>query len=195
MYKSGRFGPGRLSTARATTSAFSTAPGPPPAGVSSRKPRVSVEKARMSTVSKLHKPFSRQAVPISDTPSGPGKASGNMVRTVAIKGMAAALTHKVGKIRLQTSPSPLRGGWLSAAKLGGAARRMFSAIPSGISKCVPAGPSPPCRFATSLPGAGREKGVFTPSGPRRPPQSSRPPDPPVRPAAPNRSPARPHGSP
>src|SRR2546427_10544609 len=52
-----------------------------PAGVSSRKPRLSVEKARMSTVSSRQRSASRHAVPISEIPSGPGKASGNMVRT------------------------------------------------------------------------------------------------------------------
>ncbi len=45
----------------------------------------------MSSVCKSHSPFSRQAAPISDTPSGPGKASGNMVRTVAVKGMGSLL--------------------------------------------------------------------------------------------------------
>ena len=68
------------------TSAFSTCPAPPPAGASSRKPRLSLEKARMSTVSSAHNPCSRQAAPIRLTPSAPGKASGNMVSTVAAKG-------------------------------------------------------------------------------------------------------------
>ena len=76
-----------LSSAEAITSARITCPGPPPAGVSSRKPRLSLENARMSTVSNPHNPRSRHAVPISETPSGPGKASGNMVRTVAMKGI------------------------------------------------------------------------------------------------------------
>ena len=48
----------------------------------------------MSTVSSAHSPFSRHAVPISDTPSAPGKASGNMVRAVAVKGMARAHSAK-----------------------------------------------------------------------------------------------------
>src|SRR5579863_5751554 len=87
MYKSGRPAGSRLSSARATTSARITWPGPPPAGVSSRKPRLSLEKALMSTVSSDHRPCSRQAEPISETPSGPGKASGHMVSTVATKDM------------------------------------------------------------------------------------------------------------
>ena len=33
--------------------------------------------------------LSRHVAPISETPSGPGKASGNMVRTVAVNGMVA----------------------------------------------------------------------------------------------------------
>jgi hypothetical protein len=41
----------------------------------------------MSTVSKDQRFCSRQAVPISDTPRGPGKASGNMVRTETAKVM------------------------------------------------------------------------------------------------------------
>jgi hypothetical protein len=41
----------------------------------------------MSTVSKYQRFCSRQAVPISDTPRGPGKASGNMVRTETAKVM------------------------------------------------------------------------------------------------------------
>ena len=89
MYNNGRPFVSTLSSAEAITSARITCPGPPPAGVSSRKPRLSLEKFRMSTVSSAHSPRSRQAVPISDTPSGPGKASGNMVRTVARKGMGA----------------------------------------------------------------------------------------------------------
>ena len=79
------------STAAAMTSALITCPGPPPAGVSSRKPRLSLEKFRMSTGWRRHRSCSDEAVPISETPSGPGKASGNMVSTVAVQGMAAGL--------------------------------------------------------------------------------------------------------
>jgi hypothetical protein len=43
----------------------------------------------MSTVSKRHSARSRQAEPIRETPSEPGKASGNMVRTVTAKDMAS----------------------------------------------------------------------------------------------------------
>ena len=67
MYKSGRPRPLDAVQRRGrSTSARMTCPGPPPAGVSSRKPRLSSEKPRMSTVSRRHSPCSRQAVPISD---------------------------------------------------------------------------------------------------------------------------------
>ena len=76
IYKSGRPARSTLSSAPAMTSARITWPGPPPAGVSSRKPRLSLEKPRMSTVSSAHRPCSRQAEPISETPERPGKGLG-----------------------------------------------------------------------------------------------------------------------
>ena len=72
----------RLSRALASTSAFITMPGPPPAGVSSTVPCLSSACARMSIASSDHSPaFS--AFPARLMPSGPGNISGNMVRTDA----------------------------------------------------------------------------------------------------------------
>jgi hypothetical protein len=95
MYKSGRPAAGVSSRARAITSAFRTCPGPPPVGVSSRKPRALPECSRMSIVDSRQSPRSRHAVPINETPRGPGKASGNMVRTVA-SNMAGACSAAGG---------------------------------------------------------------------------------------------------
>ncbi len=68
----------------ATTSARSTMPAPPPAGVSSTwrwRPR---PKSRNATVSRPHSPRFR-ASPASEAPSGPGNSSGNSVTTVAAR--------------------------------------------------------------------------------------------------------------
>lgn len=52
----------------------------------------------MSTVSSAQRPFFL-AVSSSDTPKGPGKASGNRVKTVAVKGVARALSLMAGGFR------------------------------------------------------------------------------------------------
>ena len=70
------------STARASTSARITMPGPPPAGVSSTERCLSVACARMSTASSVHRPAA-SALPARLKPSGPGNISGKMVRMVA----------------------------------------------------------------------------------------------------------------
>jgi hypothetical protein len=71
----------------------------------------------MSRVSRPHRPFSCHAVPIRETPSGPGKASGNMVRTVAVKGMGKLRANRLKSLKCQawltsggliTAPLPLR---------------------------------------------------------------------------------------
>src|SRR5271170_3044576 len=67
--------------ARASTSAFITMPGPPPAGVSSTLRCLSVAKVRISTTSSDHAPAAN-ALPARLAPSGPGKTSGKMVRTL-----------------------------------------------------------------------------------------------------------------
>src|SRR4029079_7962879 len=68
--------------ARASTSGFMTMPGPPPAGVSSTVRCLSVAKARMSMASSDHTPAAR-ALPARLALKGPGKISGNSVRTLA----------------------------------------------------------------------------------------------------------------
>src|SRR5262245_39743429 len=73
---------GTESSARASTSAFMTMPGPPPAGVSSTVRCLSVACARMSTVSSDQTPDA-SALPARLCASGPGNISGKMVNTLA----------------------------------------------------------------------------------------------------------------
>ena len=70
------------SSARASTSAFITMPGPPPAGVSSTVRCLSVACARMSTRRATRCPAA-SALPARLTPSGPGNISGKIVSTLA----------------------------------------------------------------------------------------------------------------
>src|SRR4051812_517578 len=70
------------STARASTSAFITMPGPPPAGVSSTERCLSWAWLRMSMVSRLQSPAA-SALPARLAPSGPGNSSGKIVSTLA----------------------------------------------------------------------------------------------------------------
>src|SRR5258708_19665232 len=69
------------SIAAASTSARSTMPGPPPAGVSSTLRCRSVAESLMSRASSVHSPDA-SALPARLTPSGPGNISGNTVSTV-----------------------------------------------------------------------------------------------------------------
>ena len=82
---------GMLSSALASTSAFITMPGPPPAGVSSTVPCLSMACARMSMASSDHRP-ALSARPARLTPSGPGNISGKIVSTVA-RHIAGVLRH------------------------------------------------------------------------------------------------------
>src|SRR5258705_2817788 len=70
------------SIAAASTSARSTMPGPPPAGVSSTLRCRSVAESLMSRASRAQRP-NASALPARLTPSGPGNISGNSVSTVA----------------------------------------------------------------------------------------------------------------
>src|SRR5712664_2028123 len=70
------------SMASASTSARSTMPGPPPAGVSSTLRCRSVAESLMSRASRAQRPEA-SALPARLTPSGPGNISGNSVSTVA----------------------------------------------------------------------------------------------------------------
>src|SRR5580693_295953 len=70
------------SMARASTSAFITMPGPPPAGVSSTVRCLSVANARISTTSSDQVPAIR-ALPARLKPNGPGNISGKMESTEA----------------------------------------------------------------------------------------------------------------
>src|SRR5690606_7130871 len=72
---------GSESSARASTSAFITMPGPPPAGVSSTVRWRSVAWSRILTASSDHRESS--ALPARLMPSGPGNISGNKVSTLA----------------------------------------------------------------------------------------------------------------
>src|SRR6185437_4259319 len=72
------------SIAAATISGRITMPGPPPKVPSSTERCLSRAKSRMSTVSSRHTP-SRNALPASEWPSGPGNISGKMVNTVALQ--------------------------------------------------------------------------------------------------------------
>ena len=76
------------SMASASTSARSTMPGPPPAGVSSTLRWRSVAEARISRASSAHRPDA-SALPARLTPSGPGNISGNRVSTVARQVLAS----------------------------------------------------------------------------------------------------------
>src|SRR5580693_8820040 len=90
------------SIAAASTSARSTMPGPPPAGVSSTLRWRSVAESRISRVSSAQRPEA-SALPARLTPSGPGNISGNSVSTVARQMVALAvipppLRHHGGEI-------------------------------------------------------------------------------------------------
>ena len=90
----GRLSAATASMARASTSAFITMPGPPPAGVSSTVPCRSVACARMSCASSDQTPAA-SALPARLSPSGPGNISGNSVRMVA----RHIVRHSVGAER------------------------------------------------------------------------------------------------
>src|SRR5258705_4217103 len=74
-------GASAASIARASTSAFITMPGPPPAGVSSTVRWRSLAWVRISCASSRQMPVA-SALPARLVPSGPGNMSGKMVRTV-----------------------------------------------------------------------------------------------------------------
>src|SRR4051794_6815361 len=97
------------STARASTSAFITMPGPPPAGVSSTVRWRSVAKFRMSTVSRDQRPLP-SALPARLWPSGPGNMSGKMVSTLARQGLIGTSPSFDQSIQLNASlfEQPLR---------------------------------------------------------------------------------------
>src|SRR3989338_5370936 len=84
-----------LVNAASSTSARSTMPAPPPAGVSSTFRCLPIPKGRRSIVSSAQSPMS-SALPVSDRPSTPGKASGNSVMILAFH---APLTRKGSSIR------------------------------------------------------------------------------------------------
>src|SRR3546814_16155821 len=69
------------SIAAASTSAFSTIPAPPPAGVSSTVRCLSVAKSRICTGAHAQVPLSR-AGPAMLCPSGPGEKQGERAREV-----------------------------------------------------------------------------------------------------------------
>src|SRR5579859_4070416 len=91
--RSGRASAAAASMARASTSAFITMPGPPPAGVSSTVRCLSAAKLRISTTSSAQAP-AVSALPARLTPSGPGNMSGKMLRTEARHISAALLAGK-----------------------------------------------------------------------------------------------------
>ena len=78
----GRASGGTASIARASTSAFITMPGPPPAGVSSTVRCLSLAASRMSWVSSDQTP-EESALPARLNASGPGNISGKIVRMLA----------------------------------------------------------------------------------------------------------------
>src|SRR5580704_13234266 len=82
MMSRGRASVAVASMARPSTSAFSTMPGPPPAGVSSTLRCLSAAKLRISATSSAQAPAAK-ALPARLAPSGPGNISGNRVRTLA----------------------------------------------------------------------------------------------------------------
>src|SRR6185437_8595647 len=86
----GRASAAAASMARASTSAFITMPGPPPAGVSSTVRCLSAAKLRISTMSSDQAP-AVSALPARLKPSGPGNISGKMLRTNARHISAAPL--------------------------------------------------------------------------------------------------------
>src|SRR5260221_714591 len=92
------------STARASTSARITMPGPPPAGVSSTERCLSLACARISTASRLQR-LAASALPARLKPSGPGNISGKMVRTVA-----RHMLLNPARAANSVLPSPLWGG-------------------------------------------------------------------------------------
>src|SRR5690625_210913 len=73
------------STAASTTSGRITIPGPPPRGASSTERCLSRANSRMSRTSNAQSPRS-SPLPVRLKPSGPGKASGKRVRTLAVQG-------------------------------------------------------------------------------------------------------------
>src|ERR1700735_330005 len=81
------------SIAAASTSARSTMPGPPPAGVSSTLRCRSVAESLMSRASNAQTPEA-SALPARLTPSGPGNISGNRVRTVVCQGERLVITSQ-----------------------------------------------------------------------------------------------------
>src|SRR5690349_13353211 len=89
------------SMAAPSTSARSTIPAPPPAGVSSTWRWRPSPKSRICTLASDHNPAD-SAEPTSDTPSGPGNISGNNVSTVARQGERPSL---VGKCAITPSVS------------------------------------------------------------------------------------------
>src|SRR5690242_13298185 len=106
MSRRGRLSSGAsaASIARASTSAFITMPGPPPAGVSSTVRWRSVAWVRMSCASSRQMPVA-SALPARLCPSGPGNISGKMGRTVAchmvsvlVACAASVLEHTGGRI-------------------------------------------------------------------------------------------------
>src|SRR5581483_4368527 len=90
--RSGRASAAAASIARASTSAFITMPGPPPAGVSSTVRCLSAAKLRISTMSSAQAPAA-SALPARLKPSGPGNISGKMLRTEARHISAAPLVR------------------------------------------------------------------------------------------------------
>src|SRR6266851_7053560 len=80
--------------AAASTSARSTMPGPPPAGVSSTLRCRPVAVSLMSRASSAQSPDA-SALPARLTPSGPGNISGNRVSTVARQVILETITELI----------------------------------------------------------------------------------------------------
>ncbi len=117
--------------ARASTSAFITMPGPPPAGVSSTVRCLSVAALRMSIVSSDHRPPDQAPCRRGSNPSGPGNISGNIVRTLArhivrsqslllVDGSSSAITLSGGSTTIRPCERSIAG---TAASVNGSMHR------------------------------------------------------------------------